>query len=76
MRIPPMLLRLRKPRSPVLTHPVLLVFRMLTQFYEMLVFADVDPESRGSVPRNVAVQDPQPRVVGAERHGHVAIGRH
>ena len=76
MRIPLMLFRLRKPRSLILVYPVLLILRMLTQLDEALVFADVDAQSRGGRPRDVAVQDPQPRVVGPERHGHVAFRRH
>ena len=49
---------------------------MLTQLDQMLVFADVDAQSRGCMPCNVTMQDPQPRVVGPKRHGHVAIRRH
>ncbi len=72
MGIPPVLW-IVEPSSPILTYAILLLDGGPTEFDLRFVLADLQRKAGGGVPCDVAMQNPEPRIVRPEADCHVPI---
>ena len=67
-----MLLRFREPGTPIFADTVFLIRRLLGQFDHVFILPDLDGHTGRRVPRNVAMHNPDTRIVGLEPDGEIA----
>ncbi len=72
MGIPP-ILGVVEPLPPIMAHAILLLDVGPTEFDLGLVLPDLQREAGRGVPGDMAMQDPEAGVIGAEADGHVAV---